>query len=207
MEIKFKKVLLVAAHPDDIEFGMGATLSKITRGGDNKIKAIVLADCEEQPGNKGITKEFKKSMKFFGVSDHKLYDFPNTKLSEHAGKIRQVLEGAKASFQPDIIFSMSKNSIHQDHECVSHEVERVFRNTTFLSFEDVKSSPYFRPNFFNVVGSEDIKKKTDALMLYKTQYRRYYHDIELINSVARFRGALVAAKYAEAFEVVRFKSI
>ncbi|HJU14492.1 MAG TPA: PIG-L family deacetylase [Candidatus Nitrosotalea sp.] len=206
MEINFKKILLIAAHPDDIEFGMGATLSKIRRDTRSKIKAVVFADCEEQPGNKGITKEFKKSMAFFGLSDYKLYDFPNTRLSEHAGKIRQALEGIKTSFQPDLIFSMSRNSIHQDHECVAVEVERVFRNISFLAFEDVKSSPYFKPTFFNVVTKEDLKKKVDALLLYKTQYRRYYHDLELMNSIARFRGALVGAKYAEAFEVVRFKS-
>lgn len=200
----FKKILLVSAHPDDIEYGMGGTLYKLCKGKRAKIKVIIFADCEEQPGNKGITKEFKRSMRFFDIINYKLYDFPNTKLLEHSSQIREQLEKCKNSFGPDLVFSTSKNSIHQDHEYVSLEVERVFRNISFLTFEDIKSSPYFSPNFFSLLNESYIKNKLEALSLYKTQYRRYYHDEELIKSLARFRGGQVGCKYAEAFEVIRY---
>lgn len=203
MEFNFNKIMLVGAHPDDIEFGMGGTLSKFKECKNVKFKVIVFADCEEQPGNKGITKEFQESMKFFEIKDYELHDLPNTRLPEYSSEIRNILEESKSSFIPDVVFSTSKGSIHQDHRIVAEEVERVFRNISCLSYEDVKSSPHFKPNFYHMLDKKHVRNKIKALSLYKTQYRRYYHDDELIMSLARFRGGQAAVNYAESFELVR----
>lgn len=204
-QFNFKKILLTAAHPDDIEFGMGGTLVKLAQDKNKKIKIIVFSTCEEQLGNKGITKEFENSMKFFKIENYKIHELPNTKLPEFSDKIRGILEDAKSSFNPDAIFTMSKDSIHQDHKSVAIETERVFRNISIFAFEDVKSCPNFKPKFYHILDKKELCMKIDALNIYKTQYRRYYHNDELIKSLSRFRGAQVGEEYAEAFEIVRLK--
>lgn len=203
MEFNLKNILLIGAHPDDIEFGMGASLAKFKENKKTKFKVVVFANCEEQPGNAGITEEFKESMKFFGIKNYDLHDLPNTHLPEYSSDIRSILESTKSSFIPDAVFATSKGSIHQDHKIVAEEVERVFRNFSCFSYEDVKSSPNFKPNFYCALERNHIRSKIRALSLYRTQYRRYYHDDDLITSLARFRGGQMAIKYAESFEMIR----
>ena len=61
---KNKRVLLVAAHPDDIESGCGGTISKYSNC--NEIHSIVFAPCLEDPLNAGILKEFQRAMEMLG---------------------------------------------------------------------------------------------------------------------------------------------
>lgn len=167
------------------------------------IKSIIFANCEEQPGNEGILNELQESMKCYGLDDFEVLDLPNTKFPEVADKIREKLEKIKNDFKSDLIFTNSKNSIHQDHKTIALEVEKVMRYSTILSFEDVKSCPQFFPTIYFSLEENDIKKKVESLDCYKTQYRRIYHNKELIHSLARFRGGQIGKEFTESFEIVR----
>jgi LmbE family N-acetylglucosaminyl deacetylase len=198
---KLKKVFFFGAHPDDVELGASGLMMRLIDK-NIAIKSIVFSNCEEQPGNEGITEEWKNSMKKLGVKDCKMYEFPNTRLPKHSDDIREILEKLKRE-KPSLIVTHSLHTIHQDHKTISTECERVFRNTSMICFEDVKSTPNFYPKLFVELTSEEVKRKIDLLMGFKTQLRRYYHKPEIIRSLLIYRGAQVGVKYAEAFEVVR----
>ena len=200
------KILIVAAHPDDIEFGMGGTLSLLVENKNIRFKVVVCSDCEEQPGNKGITKEFEQSMDFFGIDDYEILGLPNTKLPSVSDKIREKLELIKKEFEPDLVFTTSKKSIHQDHKIVAIEVERILRNIGILSFEDVKSCPNFLPSLYFTLDENHVNGKLKSLKFYKSQFNRYYHDDELLRSLLIFRGGQIGEKYAESFETIRLIS-
>lgn len=202
LDFNNKKILFVTAHPDDIEFGMGGTLNLITKK-SKQIKSIIFSNCEDQPGNQGIVKELKKSMEFYGISDYEVLDLPNTKFPEVTDKIREKLESVKLEYDADIIFTTSKNSIHQDHKTVALEVEKVMRYTTIFSLEDIKSCPEFSQKIYFQLEKIDLDKKIEALNFYKTQYSRKYHDKNLIFSIARFRGGQIGREFAECFEIIR----
>jgi LmbE family N-acetylglucosaminyl deacetylase len=102
-----------------------------------------------------------------------------------------------------LIVTHSLGSINQDHKTVAEECNRVFRNTSMICYEHIKSEPDFKPIFFVELSTEEVEKKIELLMRFKTQHRRYYHKPDLLKSIMRFRGGQVDVEYAEAFEVVR----
>jgi LmbE family N-acetylglucosaminyl deacetylase len=197
-------ILFLGAHPDDIESGAGGLLIKIIGKADCYV--LVFSDCEEQPGNKGITKEFIKSMKVLGVKrgNYKLLDIPNTRFPVHAEKIRSLLEEYKEKWNPDIIITHEIKNLHQDHKTLTEEALRIFRNQSILMYEDLKSTPRFVPNLIVSLTKDQIEKKLKVLECYKTQYRRYYFDMDFIKALARVRGKQMEIEFGEGFRIYQF---
>ncbi len=200
---KMKNVLFTGAHPDDIEIGSAGFLVKLLKN-EKKVSCVVFSNCEEQEGNKGITKEFFKSMKTLGVNGEvKLLNFQNTKLYLSREKIRRVLERMKKTLKPELIVTHSVGNLHQDHKIVSEECLRVFRYSTIIAYEDPKSTVNFQPNLFVSLSEEEFNKKIEAIKCYKTQLRRKYYSPEIFATFCRMRGVQAGVKYAEGFEIVR----
>ncbi|MBU0899141.1 MAG: PIG-L family deacetylase [Nanoarchaeota archaeon] len=195
-------ILFVGAHPDDVEMGASGLLVKMSEKAECRV--LVFSDCEEQPGNQGISQEFQNAMSILGVKESKLLNFPNTRLPEKNNEIRQVLEETKKEFNPDIVVIHDIDTLHQDHRTVSEECLRVFRNSSVLMYEDMKSVENFKPNLIVSLTPEQFNKKLQALDCYKTQERRYYYDLETIKSLARVRGKQMNAEIGEAYKIHRF---
>jgi len=116
-----KRILIIGAHPDDIEYGMGGTLNKLK---NEQVKIHVFCDALNFPGNEKIRVELQKSMNFYGLN-YKLHDFTNMSFYKDEDKIKQTLYKIRESFRPDIIFSTSPNSVNSDHShleqlCLQH---------------------------------------------------------------------------------------
>ena len=197
------KILLLGAHPDDIESTASSFLIKRK---NIEPYVLVFSDCEEQPGNKGITEEFEESMSILKVKNYKLLDIPNTKFPAYCEEIRSILENYKEKLKPDIVVTHEINNLHQDHKTLAEESIRVFRTHSIIMYEGLKSTPFFSPNLFIILTEEELEKKMEALKCYKTQYRRYYYDFEFIRALAMVRGKQIGAKYAEGFRIYQFIS-
>jgi len=197
------KILLLGAHPDDIESTASSFLIKRK---NIEPYVLVFSDCEEQPGNKGITEEFEESMSILKVKNYKLLDIPNTKFPAYCEEIRSILESYKEKLMPDIVVTHEINNLHQDHKTLAEESIRVFRTHSIIMYEGLKSTPFFSPNLFIILTEEELEKKMEALKCYKTQYRRYYYDFEFIRALAMVRGKQIGAKYAEGFRIYQFIS-
>ncbi|MEM5812373.1 MAG: PIG-L deacetylase family protein [Candidatus Aenigmatarchaeota archaeon] len=195
-----ERILFLSAHPDDFETGAGGFFLKIKESGKDYFN-LVFSECSEQKGNEGIVEEFHNSMKTLGIekSNFKLLNFPNTKLPEKAEEIREFMEKIKKEFRPDTIITHEIDNLHQDHKCITEQALRVFKTQSILMFQDLKSTPHFLPNIFSQITKEQLEKKIKALECYKTQFRRYYHDMEFIRAIARVHGKRINVDYAEAF--------
>jgi LmbE family N-acetylglucosaminyl deacetylase len=71
-----EKYLFIGAHPDDIEFGAGATLAKAVEANID-CHALVLSDCHESLESfvtdpKTLVHESKRALKALGVDDEKV---------------------------------------------------------------------------------------------------------------------------------------
>ena len=199
---KNNKVLLVAAHPDDIESGCAGTIAKYS--GRNTIHSIVFAPCTEDPLNAGVIQEFRGSMKVLGVEKTIEHDFPRQVLEQNSQQIRNILYDLKGKFDPDVVFCPSLNDLHQDHRAIANCCHTIFRDSaTLLAYEVVRSTVDFSPNLYISLSDENMKKKLRALRCYKTQYRRSYFKPSIFEALARLRGSQVNVNFAEAFEIVR----
>lgn len=196
-----KKILIVGAHPDDIEFGLGATLNQLDK---KNIKCVIFSDTTNLNGNK-ILDELSNSLKdIYNVDFSLRTDIENMNFVNQEREIKQILYGLKQEYKPDIIFSTSRKSYNPDHQVLGTSVLNVFQEQTVLFYEVVRGDYEFQPNLYNEVSEEDAEIKQDAIRQYVTQTKkRDYAKSSIILSQLMFRGSQVLKKYAEAFEVGR----
>ncbi|MBL8089050.1 MAG: PIG-L family deacetylase [Anaerolineales bacterium] len=203
MNFSGKKVLFLGAHPDDIEIGCGALIHHIAQ--KTEILCVTLSDNQKNPDLQKVKGEHLQSMNVLGVPEEKILfgpfstrTFPNARqeILEYFLKLRK-------DFKPDLIFTHSKQDVHQDHNTMTDEALRAFRGITVLGFDVVRSSYGFFPHFLVEVSEEDVNKKIEALSKYETYKDRYYFNSELTRSIMVRHGALAEVKFAEGFDILR----
>jgi len=196
---KGKRILIIGAHPDDIELGMGATLNQIKK---ENIKIIVFSDTVHRNGE-AILDELNESMRIYGLSFTLIKDIINMYFEADRGRINQILYDTKQEFKPDIIFSPNRKSYNPDHKVLGESCIAVFQEQTILFYEVIRGDYEHLPNLYNKVSEDDVIVKQQALMQYRTQTKRAYMTANIIQSQMVFRGSQCLSDYAEAFEVVR----
>lgn len=203
-----KKVLVLAPHTDDGEFGCGGTIVKLIEQGV-EIHYIAFSACEQSvlpqfPSDILIT-EVKEATEVLGIKSENLhllkYDVRNFNFRRQ--DILDDILVFKKQINPDLVLIPSLNDIHQDHATIANEAVRAFKFTNILSYEIPWNNFSFSNTSFFVLSEEQIKIKVTALEKYKSQKHRSYANEEFIKSLARTRGVQIGKKYAEVFEVVR----
>ena len=203
MNFHGKRVLFLGAHPDDIELGCGALLHHIVLHTD--VLCVTLSDNQSNPDLKNVRNEHYKSMSVLGVMKEKIICGPfTTRVFPNARQdILEYFLKLRREFNPDLIFTHSRQDVHQDHNTMTDEALRAFRGITVLGFDVVRSSYGFFPNFLVEVTEEDVNKKIEALSQYETYRDRYYFNNELTRSIMVRHGALAERPFAEGFDILR----
>jgi LmbE family N-acetylglucosaminyl deacetylase len=198
-----KKVLFIGAHPDDIELGAGALIHHILPICD--VTCVTLSDNQKNPLLKNVLSEHYKSMEILGVPRENVIvkKFETRLMPEHRQEILEYFLELRKEIQPDIIFTHTEKDIHQDHNAMTREALRAYRGITVLGFDVVRSSHGFFPSFFVEVTEEDVNKKLEALMQYKTYQDKYYFESELLRATMVRHGALAEKPFAEGFDILR----
>jgi LmbE family N-acetylglucosaminyl deacetylase len=198
-----KRVLLLGAHPDDIELGCGALLHHVIKETD--VLCVTLSDNQKNLDLKNIKEEHYVSMAILGVPKEKIVFGPFTTrvFPDARQEILEYFLKLRKDFSPDLIFVHSKQDVHQDHNTMTEEALRAFRGITVLGFDVVRSSYGFFPHFLVEVTEEDVNKKIEALSQYKTYRDRYYFNSELTRSIMVRHGALAECPFAEGFDILR----
>jgi LmbE family N-acetylglucosaminyl deacetylase len=198
-----KRVLFIGAHPDDIELGAGALLHHIAPRSD--VMCVTLSDNQKNPQLKSVVEEQYASMNVLGIPREKVVvekfitrNFPDARqdILEYMLKLRR-------DFQPGIIFVHSKQDVHQDHNVVTDEALRAYRGITVLGYDVIRSSYGFFPHFLAEVSEEDVNKKIEALLQYKTYADKYYFSPELLRAIMVRHGSLAERPFAEGFDILR----
>jgi N-acetylglucosamine malate deacetylase 1 len=198
-----KRVLFLGAHPDDIELGCGALVHQIAP--QTEILCVTLSDNQKNPDLKKVKNEHLQSMKVLGVQEEKIMlgPFSTRVFPDSRQDILEYFLKLRKDFKPDLIFTHSKQDVHQDHNTMTDEALRAFRGITVLGFDVVRSSYGFFPSFLVEVSEEDVNKKIEALSEYETYKDRYYFNSELTRSIMVRHGALAECPFAEGFDILR----
>ncbi len=206
---KNTKVLVLAPHTDDGEFGCGGTIAKLVSEGCRVYMAAFSA-CEQSVLKKYpadvLISEIKKATSVLGIApeDLFLYDFQVRIFTDKRQEILQKLIDLRESIKPDIVFMPSLNDIHQDHYVIANEGLRAFKFSSILAYEMPWNNITFNTSSFVILEEAHINKKIDALKEYMSQSHRPYCNEEFIRSLARTRGVQINSKYAETFDIVRW---
>ena len=219
--LKNKKILIVAAHPDDEILGCGGTIIKYKKF--SEIEVMFMTDGVSSRGKDKLKalkrkEESLKLFKFLKLKKPTFLNFPDNKMdSIPMLKIVKQIEKKIKNFKPNVIITHFSHCLNIDHKKTFEAVmtaSRPIKNTnikTILSFEILSSTEWsqnfkdnFNPNFFIDI-SNLITKKINALKFYKSEIKKFPHSRSFkgVESLAKLRGISCGCKNAEAFYLVR----
>ncbi len=204
-----KRVLVLAPHTDDGEFGCGGTIAKMIEEGSEVYYAAFSA-CQQSvlpqfPADILIT-EVKAATSVLGVKPENLilFDYDVRTFSYHRQEILDDLIRMRTEINPDLIFMPDLSDVHQDHATIATEGLRAFKFSSILSYELPWNNLSFTTSSFVHLEENHVQTKVRALNEYKSQAHRPYSDEDFLRSMARTRGVQIGTRYAEAFNVVRW---
>ncbi|MCD4665201.1 MAG: PIG-L family deacetylase [Bacteroidales bacterium] len=206
---KQERVLVLAPHTDDGEFGCGGTIAKfIDEGKDIYYAAFSTASKSIQPPYpKNILKiEVKEATKRLGIKKDNvlIYDFEVRKLNYFRQEILEELVKLKNEIKPDLVFLPSPNDLHQDHLTIAKEGIRAFKTNSILGYEIPWNNIQFQTGSFVIIAEKYLNIKIHALDAYNSQKGKNYANAEFIRSLAKTRGVQIGSEFAEVFEVIRW---
>lgn len=216
-------VLVIAAHPDDEVLGLGGTIARHARSGDN-INVLIVAEGatsrpdETQEDVSALRQAATQAAKVLGAQEPVFLCLPDNRLdSMDLLDVIQAIEKQAGIFKPDIVYTHHGGDLNLDHQIVHRAVITALRPLpdspvkAIYGFETLSSTewaspsvgPAFRPNRF-VDVTDTLADKIKALDCYEMEMRDFPHprSTQAIKSLASLRGSHVGVTAAEAFEVI-----
>lgn len=220
-----RRILVVAAHPDDEVLGCGGTVVRHADEGD-EVRVLFLSDGV---GARGISRNAPafqarelaahaaavtlgvRKVQFLGLPDNRL---DSIDLLDIVKPIEHIVQ----EFRPSVIYTHHGGDLNVDHR-IFHKalltacrpqpgasVSRIlfFETPSSTEWADPSFGPAFCPNCF--VGiAEQMSRKMAALHHYEGEMRPFPHarSLESIEALARTRGCTAGLPAAEAFVILR----
>lgn len=222
--IKFgKKILIVAAHPDDEILGVGGSIPLMKQAGAT-VHSLVVTDgsTTQYQGKQDILeekhREADRAANIVGVDKLIQWNFPDMRLDsvDHVD-LNIALEKLIQEEKYDTVLCQEIGDINKDHREVFQSVSVAVRPhpfqtvNLFMSYYVNSSSEWgvilnangFKPNVFVDISST-VNLKIDAMAEYKSELRDYPHprSLEAISNSAKYFGNMVGYTFAEPFRLV-----
>jgi len=193
------KILGIGAHPDDLEFGCGGTLSKFAAKG-HSLHMLVMTHGSVGGDPRRRRAEQERSARMLKAKLH-WGGFEDTSVPLTRELIRAV-ETRIEAVKPDVVLVNYAEDTHQDHRNVSRAVETAARYSKNLLFYEVPTTLDFNPGVFVDIGPVIARKvallKCHSSQVYKTRVKNL-SIVESAKAAAMFRGYQDRVKYAEGF--------
>lgn len=218
-------ILVFAPHRDDEILGVGGTILKRKAAGDRVVVCVVTAsagcDLSERAARYTamVHREMEEAHRFCGVDKYIGLPFEpvileNYKRSELNKKLLDVI----TSERPDEVYLPFWGDMQKDHRITTeaamvalrakynHSVKRIYAYET-LSETGINlptADNAFIPNVYEDI-SDFLEGKKKALSLFKSQVQDFpdLRSLDVVDALAKFRGASVNVKAAEAFMLIR----
>lgn len=195
------RILILSPHTDDAEIGVGGTISRLLREG-NEVSCLVFSKAYPSES----FEEFKKSMNELGVSNLFFGDFNVRYLNYSRQEVLDKILEVRDKVNPDIIFMPSTDDFHQDHQTVCQEGLRAFKNKTIFGYEYPWNTLATHLDCFYKIEQGDLDKKINALSQYVSQKDRPFLNKDFIKNWAELNGIKIGVPYAESFQTIRLIS-
>ena len=224
-----KKVLVLAAHPDDEVLGCGGTIARLVAEGaevnivffTNGVNARQheMSHTEKKAAVNVRKAASRAAMSILGANSVIFGDYPDNRMdSVDLLDIIQFVEQHVSDYTPEVIFTHHANDLNIDHRIVHQAAITACRPQpnhcvqTLLFFEVPSSTEWqipasslvFSPNcFVDITDYLDIRLR--ALEAYSDEMRLWPHSrsLKAVESLAGWRGATVGLEAAEAFMLGR----
>ncbi|TXC93264.1 bacillithiol biosynthesis deacetylase BshB1 [Metabacillus litoralis] len=215
-------ILAFGAHPDDVEIGMGGTISRFSKKGLKiGICDLTMAELSSNGTVDNRQIEAKQAASILGVSQRVQLSLPDRGLFLSESSIKEVVTVIR-EYKPQIVFVPYFEDRHPDHGNCARLVEEAVFSAGIRNFQDegnnsahrVRDLHYYMINGFHkpdfvVDISKEIKNKIDSLKAYKSQFDMAEGStqtpltngyIDAVESRERLYGKEVGVMYAEGFK-------
>lgn len=194
-----RRLVALAAHPDDLEIGAGGTLLALATANPGLLVHYVLLTGEalREAEARDAAKAFLPGARVTFTS----HGLPDGRLPAHWQQVKEAVEAAAAGPEPDLVLAPATDDAHQDHRTVAELVTTAFRGPLVLRYEIPKwDGDLGRPNLY-LPMDESLARQKVALLdaCFPSQHGRSWWDAEVFLGLARLRGMECRARYAEAF--------
>lgn len=216
------RVLVIAPHPDDEIIGVGGTIAKRAKNGDEVFVCVVTKGQEplfSKESVESVRQECREADKLLGVKRTVFLDFPAVMLEtvpryQLNSKICEVIQ----KVNPVEVYIPHRGDMQLDHQIVVDAAMVALRPRgeiypkRIYAYETLSETGWNVPNTVNEfipTVYEDITDtfhaKLDAMSMFETQLAPFpsARSIGAIEALARFRGASVSLGAAEAFSLIR----
>jgi N-acetylglucosamine malate deacetylase 1 len=205
---RWERVLVLAPHTDDGEFGCGGTMSRLVEAGAAVRYVAFSTATKSLPDGfppDTLAQEVREATAELGLPEENLtvHDFEVRTFPERRQEILELLIALWEEWRPDAVLQPSHHDIHQDHQVVAQEGLRAFKRTTILGYEIPWNNFNFDYQAYFALERPHLERKVAALSKYASQQHRRYADPEYIWNIARTHGINVNREYAEVFQVYR----
>ncbi len=187
------KILVISAHIDDAEFGMGGTLIKARDAGDEIILALTHAD-DDLGGDISIRKKEQEQSAEI-LKARCIFIEQKTPIEKKVSILDKI--------GPDVIYYAYEKDTHQHHLEASRVGFAVARNTKINVLRYISQSSHScYPNYLSIINMD---QKKNLVSVFKSQNGRQPKFIEIMMAQNRYFASLIYGKgdYAEAFVVFR----
>jgi len=216
-----KRVLVIAAHPDDEVLGVGGTVARHAAAGD-EVHSLVVSEGASSRYPSGLDEELRaagraaaeilgaREPRFLGLRDQHLDAAPLLEV------IRPV-EAVVRELAPEIVYTHHWGDLNRDHRVVAEAVMVACRPVgpaprRVLCFETPSSSEWsppdpalqFTPTVFVDIAAT-VEKKLAAMACYATEVRPHPHPraLESLRARAAYWGQHAGLTHAEPFVLCR----
>lgn len=218
-----KKILVIAPHPDDEILGCGGMMIENIKHGNEVTVCIVTQGMPpiftNIEGTKKNQADARKCHQLIGVKETIFLGFPSTMLEtvpryEFNGRILKLVR----DLQPDEVYIPHWGDMQKDHQIVADACMVAVRpkytppTRKVYAYETMSETAWNAPNVQNtfipnvfIDISDSLEAKKEALKQYTLQISAFpdARSLESIDSLARYRGAQMNMRAAEAFVLVR----
>ena len=189
-----RSILCLGAHSDDIEIGCGgAMLRLIAENPGVAVRWVVFSasparEAEARDSAKGFLDEVENKEVIIRQFRDGFFPF-------EGGQIKEFFEELKVGFSPDVIFTHTRDDLHQDHRTLAQLTWNTFRNHLVLEYEIPKyEADLGHPNFFVPIDDATCQRKIDILMrAFPSQANKNWFTEDTFRALLRLRGTRVAS--------------
>ena len=209
-------VLIVTAHLDDFEFGMGGTVARLR---DEGLTVRLVVMCKgDRPGAEHVKDERLRACRSnchdLGMFDVVFYKYPDTYLDDVSQtEICSLVNHHVNTWKPSVVYTHHGGDVHNDHQVVSAATRVACRPRVNCSVDTlyeftIPGSTEWRhePTQFNVYKdiTSNANDKMEMVSRYTSELREAPDplSLEMIETRDKYHGSLCGKARAEVFKLV-----
>ncbi|GAG56864.1 unnamed protein product [marine sediment metagenome] len=203
--MNFKRVLVLSPHTDDGELGAGGTIARFLEEGSEVHYVAFSAPIPK------LEEECVRSLKMLSAENNRvnitILRFERRNFPENRQKILDFMYEYNQKIKPDLVLTPSLNDKHQDHETVTKEAIRAFKDSTIFGYILRWNCRTIKEDILIGLEEHHIQSKIAAASQYYSQFklRKKYFSPDYHRFEAYVRGLNLPSHYAEAFELIQLK--